>query len=65
VQFFAGLGFDYLILDMEHGAMDLSRARETIHAARACVSLGFPGQTSHPEMLKAVEDVFATAVSTS
>ena len=36
VQFFAGLGFDYLILDMEHGAMDLSRARETIHAARAC-----------------------------
>jgi 2-keto-3-deoxy-L-rhamnonate aldolase RhmA len=36
VQFLAGLGFDYLILDMEHGALDLPRARETIHAARAC-----------------------------
>jgi 2-keto-3-deoxy-L-rhamnonate aldolase RhmA len=35
VQFFAGLGFDYLILDMEHGSMDLSRARETILCARA------------------------------
>ena len=36
VQFCAGLGFDYVILDMEHGSLDLSRARETIHAARAC-----------------------------
>lgn len=36
VQFFAGQGFDYLILDMEHGSMDLARARETIHLARAC-----------------------------
>lgn len=36
VQFFAGLGFDYLILDMEHGSMDLSRARESILCARAC-----------------------------
>jgi len=36
VQFFAGLGFDYLILDMEHGSLDFSRARETILAARAC-----------------------------
>lgn len=36
VQFFAGLGFDFLILDMEHGALDFGRARETIHAARAC-----------------------------
>jgi 2-keto-3-deoxy-L-rhamnonate aldolase RhmA len=35
VQFFAGLGFDYLILDMEHGSVDLSRARETILCARA------------------------------
>lgn len=35
VQFFAGLGFDYLILDMEHGSMDLARARETILCARA------------------------------
>jgi 4-hydroxy-2-oxoheptanedioate aldolase len=35
VQFFAGLGFDYLILDMEHGSMDLPRARESILAARA------------------------------
>jgi 2-keto-3-deoxy-L-rhamnonate aldolase RhmA len=36
VQFFAGLGFDFLIVDMEHSAMDFSRARETIHAARLC-----------------------------
>ena len=36
VQFLAGLGFDYLIVDMEHGSLDLSRARETILAARAC-----------------------------
>jgi 2-keto-3-deoxy-L-rhamnonate aldolase RhmA len=36
VQFLAGLGFDFLILDMEHGAMDFTRARETISAARAC-----------------------------
>lgn len=35
VQFFVGLGFDYLILDMEHGSMDLSRARESILCARA------------------------------
>jgi 4-hydroxy-2-oxoheptanedioate aldolase len=35
VQFFAGLGFDFLILDMEHSALDFSRARETIQAARA------------------------------
>lgn len=35
-QFFSGLGFDFLILDMEHGALDLSRARETILVARAC-----------------------------
>jgi 2-dehydro-3-deoxyglucarate aldolase/4-hydroxy-2-oxoheptanedioate aldolase len=34
-EFFAGLGFDYLFLDMEHGAFDLSRIRETILAARA------------------------------
>jgi 4-hydroxy-2-oxoheptanedioate aldolase len=36
VQFFAGLGFDFLILDMEHSATDFSRARETIYAARGC-----------------------------
>ncbi|MCX6551352.1 MAG: aldolase/citrate lyase family protein [Acidobacteria bacterium] len=36
VQFLAGLGLDYLILDMEHGSLDLGRARETILAARAC-----------------------------
>lgn len=36
VQFFAGLGLDYLILDMEHGSLDLGRARETMLAARAC-----------------------------
>jgi 2-dehydro-3-deoxyglucarate aldolase/4-hydroxy-2-oxoheptanedioate aldolase len=36
VQFFAGLGFDFLILDMEHSAIDVSRARDTIHAARGC-----------------------------
>jgi 4-hydroxy-2-oxoheptanedioate aldolase len=35
-QFFAGLGFDYLIIDMEHGSVDLPRARETMLAARAC-----------------------------
>ena len=35
-QFLAGLGFDFVILDMEHSAMDLSRARETIRTARAC-----------------------------
>ena len=35
-QFFSGMGFDYLILDMEHGTTDLSRARETILVARAC-----------------------------
>ena len=36
VQFCAGLGFDYVIVDMEHGSVDQSRARETIQAARAC-----------------------------
>lgn len=36
VQFFSGLGFDYLILDMEHSALDFSRARDTICAARGC-----------------------------
>lgn len=36
VQFLAGLGFDYLILDMEHGGLDLARARETICVARTC-----------------------------
>jgi 2-keto-3-deoxy-L-rhamnonate aldolase RhmA len=36
VQFFAGLGFDFLILDMEHSALDFSRMRETVHAARLC-----------------------------
>jgi 4-hydroxy-2-oxoheptanedioate aldolase len=36
VQFLAGLGFDYLILDMEHGGLDVARARETIAAARLC-----------------------------
>jgi 4-hydroxy-2-oxoheptanedioate aldolase len=35
-QFFAGLGFDFLVVDMEHGPLDLGRARETIQAARAC-----------------------------
>jgi 2-keto-3-deoxy-L-rhamnonate aldolase RhmA len=35
VQFVAGLGFDYVILDMEHGSLDLGRARETMLAARA------------------------------
>lgn len=35
-QFLSGLGFDYLILDMEHGTVDLPRARETILVARAC-----------------------------
>jgi 2-keto-3-deoxy-L-rhamnonate aldolase RhmA len=35
-QFFAGAGFDYLIIDMEHGSIDHARARETILAARAC-----------------------------
>ena len=34
-QFFAGLGFDYLFLDMEHGSFDLGRIRETVLAARA------------------------------
>ena len=34
-QFFAGLGFDFLILDMEHSALDLPRVRETILAAQA------------------------------
>jgi 2-keto-3-deoxy-L-rhamnonate aldolase RhmA len=34
-EFFAGLGFDYLFLDMEHGSLDLARVRETILAARA------------------------------
>lgn len=34
-EFFAGLGFDYLFLDMEHGSSDLSRIRETILVARA------------------------------
>lgn len=33
-EFFAGLGFDYLFLDMEHGSFDLARMRETILAAR-------------------------------
>ena len=36
VQFFAGVGFDFLIIDMEHGSLDLSRARETMLVARAC-----------------------------
>jgi 4-hydroxy-2-oxoheptanedioate aldolase len=36
VQFLAGLGFDYLVLDMEHAGLDLTRARETICVARAC-----------------------------
>jgi 2-keto-3-deoxy-L-rhamnonate aldolase RhmA len=36
VQVFAGLGFDFLIIDMEHSTLDLPRARETIQAARAC-----------------------------
>jgi 2-keto-3-deoxy-L-rhamnonate aldolase RhmA len=36
VQFFGGLGLDFLILDMEHSALDSARARETIVAARAC-----------------------------
>ena len=36
VQFLAGLGFDYLILDMEHSGLDLARARETICVARTC-----------------------------
>lgn len=35
VQFFAGLGLDYLILDMEHGSVDHARARETLLIARA------------------------------
>ncbi len=35
VQFFAGIGFDYLIIDMEHGSLDQTRARETILIARA------------------------------
>jgi 4-hydroxy-2-oxoheptanedioate aldolase len=35
VQFFAGMGFDYLILDMEHGSLDHARARETLMIARA------------------------------
>lgn len=35
-QFVAGLGLDYLILDLEHGPFDLGRARETILVARAC-----------------------------
>ena len=34
-EFFAGLGFDYLFLDMEHGSFDLARIRETILVARA------------------------------
>jgi 4-hydroxy-2-oxoheptanedioate aldolase len=36
VQFLAGLGFDYVILDMEHSALDFARAREMIGVARAC-----------------------------
>ena len=36
VQFFAGVGFDYLIIDMEHASLDLSRAREMMLVARAC-----------------------------
>src|SRR5688572_16862729 len=35
VQFFAGLGLDYLILDMEHAWVDHARARETLLIARA------------------------------
>ncbi len=34
-EFFAGVGFDYLFLDMEHGSFDLSQIRETILASRA------------------------------
>jgi 2-keto-3-deoxy-L-rhamnonate aldolase RhmA len=34
-QFMAGMGFDYLILDLEHSAFDLGPVRETILAARA------------------------------
>jgi 2-keto-3-deoxy-L-rhamnonate aldolase RhmA len=40
VQFFAGLGLDYLILDMEHRSVDDARARETLLIARA---LGLAG----------------------
>ena len=36
VQFFAGLGLDFLILDMEHSALDFARARDTIVVARGC-----------------------------
>ena len=34
-QFFAGLGFDYLFIDTEHGSFDLSLVRQTILGARA------------------------------
>ena len=34
-EFFAGLGLDFLFLDMEHGSFDLSRIRETIAVASA------------------------------
>jgi len=36
MQFLAGLGFDYLFIDMEHGSFDLGRVREMILAGRAC-----------------------------
>jgi 2-keto-3-deoxy-L-rhamnonate aldolase RhmA len=35
VQFLAGMGFDYLIIDTEHGSLDHTRVRETILIARA------------------------------
>src|ERR1051325_3741881 len=34
-EFFAGLGFDYLFLDLEHGSFDLPQIRQTMLAARA------------------------------
>lgn len=33
-EFFAGLGFDFLFLDMEHGAFDLADIRQTILVCR-------------------------------
>ena len=35
VQFFAGLGLDFLILDMEHSALDFARAASSFPAWRA------------------------------
>ena len=34
-QFLGGLGFDFVILDLEHSMFDLAVTRDTIHAARA------------------------------